>query len=272
MKLESFRELNRIVQKPDYKTKGNWMARHITRDMALPLTWVFLHMPITANGVTFIGFILGIAGCILFSFSGSTYIFAGAIFLQLWYLFDHVDGQVARYRKWASVSGIFFDYITHHVIHMGIFFGIGWGVYMATSNSLFILSGILTALNIMVINLVYDCQYKAFFHAILNDMIPTGAGAVNGISSSDESKSSRASLIFSFICKLCEIHVLMNIITGLAIACLLVKNFYVWDKFMLFYLVISAIIAISKAAYFVIRKIPDKRYGIFVSNYGKIKR
>lgn len=265
MKLEPLKELNKIVQKPDYKIKGNWMARHITRDMALPLTWLFLHLPITANGVTFIGFMLGIAGCVLFALAGSVYIFAGAIFLQLWYLFDHIDGQIARYKREASVTGIFFDYITHHVIHMGIFFSIGWGVYMSTSNNLFILSGILVALNIMILNLIYDCQYKAFFHAMTKNFISTGgAEETKGLLLSKSSRDSKTRHIFSFIHKLCEIHVVMNIITGFAVAGLLFKDFYAWDKFMIFYLAISTITAISKAAYFVVRKIPDNEYGAFV--------
>ena len=103
-KVQSLKDLNNIVQKPDYKTKGNWMARNITRDMAVPLTWLFLHTRITANQITLLSLLVGLSASVAFVFFSKVNIFIGALLLQTWYLLDHVDGQVARYRKQQSLT------------------------------------------------------------------------------------------------------------------------------------------------------------------------
>lgn len=259
-------ELNKVAQKPDYKTKGNWMARNITREMALPITWLLLHTPISANGVTLISFIIGMAACLVFSFGTNAAMLAAATLLQIWYLFDHVDGQIARYRRESSLTGIFFDYITHHIIHISIFIGIGWGVYLLSSDVMFILAGIITGLNILVLNIVYDCEYKTFFHAMVKKIVPKSDA--NGPLPQQADKAagkSAARKIFSFIHKLCEVHVVMNIVTGLAVTAFLFRDFYIWDKFLILYLVISAIAGITKVSYFIVKGVPDKEYPAFMA-------
>ena len=265
--IESLKELNKIVQKPNYKTVGNWMVRNITRDMALPLTWVLLHTPVSANGVTFISLIVGMSGCVLLSLGTESCFLCGAIFLQLWYLFDHVDGQIARYRKQASVTGIFFDYITHHIIHIGVFIGIGWSVYTHTLEVVYILLGIVTATSILVMNLIYDCQYKAFFHWIRmypQLVVKKERNAANSDINHPESES-RFRVMFSWFHKLGEIHVLMNIITVIAII-QISMDLYLLHFVVVFYLVLIPFVAFLKLTYFVLKNKPDKEFQEFINS------
>jgi len=266
-RIESLKELNKIVQKPNYKTVGNWMVRHITRDMALPLTWCLLYTPISANGVTFVSLIVGLLGCVLLSFGSGIHFLWGAILLQFWYLLDHVDGQIARYRKQESVTGIFFDYITHHIIHMGVFLGIGWGAYSYTSTVAYILIGIITAMNILVLNLIYDCQYKAFFHWIKltsPQMVKKERSSVSSTILRPLSES-KVKIAFSWSHKLCEIHVLMNVITVIAITQLFVDSCLL-RFFLVFYLVFVSFVAFLKLTYFVLKRKPDKEIQKFLSS------
>ena len=266
-KVETLKELNRIVQKPNYKTVGNWMARKITRDMAIPLTWGFLHMPISANGVTFISLIIGLLGCICFSFGTEIYLLWGATLLQFWYLLDHVDGQIARYRKQASVTGIFFDYITHHIIHIGVFIGIGWGVYSHNSEVVYILFGTITAISILVLNLIYDCQYKAFFHWIKMYSQQANKKEGNVVTSNiiQSNSESKFKIVFSWFHKLGEIHVLMNVLTGIAII-QIVTNWYLLHFVVVFYLVLISFVAFLKLTYFVLKGKPDTEFQEFITN------
>lgn len=165
-KVPSLKILNNIAQKPDYKRKGNWMARNITRDMALPVTWLALHFPISANFITLLSLITGISACLFFSFGSKISILIGSVMLQIWYLLDHVDGQVARYRKEESVTGVFFDYIAHHLIHIGIFIGIAWALYAGTADKAYLLFGTGAAAGILILNLTADSRYKAFYYWI----------------------------------------------------------------------------------------------------------
>jgi len=266
-KIESLKKLNKIVQKPNYKTVGNWMVRNITRDMALPLTWALLHTPVSANGVTFISLIVGMSGCVFLSFETDAYFLWGAILLQFWYLLDHVDGQIARYRNQSSVTGIFFDYITHHIIHIGVFIGIGWSVYTHTLEVVYILLGIITATSILVLNLIYDCQYKAFFHwikmspqlVVNREVSPVAPNIIQ-----DESKS-KFKVVFSWFHKLGEIHVLMNVITVIAII-QITMDLYLSHFVILFYLVLISFVAVLKLTYFVLKSKPDKEFQAFINS------
>ncbi|HXV28475.1 MAG TPA: CDP-alcohol phosphatidyltransferase family protein, partial [bacterium] len=210
--VESLEELKTRCQKPRYKEVGNWMVRHILRDAALPLTRLLLHTKITANQVTLISLLVGAAGAALFAFKPWGLFLAGALFMQVWYLLDHVDGQIARYRGTACLTGRFFDYIMHHVIHGIIFFSLGYYSFLITGHQLFIWWGFVTALSMMMFNLMHDAKYKTFFEGLVGlktkwiSLRPPNESA-------GESKASGKGLLrqaFSFIHKSAEIHVLMN--------------------------------------------------------------
>lgn len=253
-KVESLKELNKIVQKPNYKKIGNWMARYLVRDIALPLTWLFLHTSISANGVTLISLIVGLIGCAIFAFGTRWAFLLGVCFLQLWYLLDHVDGQIARYRKQETITGIFFDYISHHLIHMGVFMGISWGVFAYKANILYIFLGILSAISALVLNLIYDSQYKAFFHFAEKNKYIVFFSTIG-----QSQPHSKFKATFSWMHKLCEIHVLMNMLTVLAIWQFLSKVYW-WDKIIIFYSVLITLVAVTKLSYFILKNKPDENF------------
>ena len=109
--MQSMEELRKICQKPNYKKVGNFMARHITRDQALYVTRFLLPTGISANQVTLLSMVTGVIAALFFIPSNKWFFFTGALLLQLWYILDHVDGQIARYRNQSSLTGMFFDFI-----------------------------------------------------------------------------------------------------------------------------------------------------------------
>lgn len=213
--VESLKELNQICQKPRYHEVGNWMVRHFLRDTALPITWLLLHTPITANQVTAASLVLGVAGMILFSFSSPLSFLTGTLLLQTWYLLDHVDGQIARYRKTACLSGRFFDFMTHHVIHSVVLFSLGAYGARATGETLFLVLGFIGSLAMTLFNLTHDTRHKTFYEALkaggsfkVVEPPETGKSAEN----KQEGRSGLRRLL-SVLHKGCEIHVLMNLLT-----------------------------------------------------------
>ena len=221
--MESLKELNKICQKPRYKEVGNWMVRYLLRDAAIPITWLLLHTPITANQVTLISLVVAIAGAFCLMGPGNFLFLLGVLLLQLWYLLDHVDGQIARYRKTASLSGRFFDFLTHHIIHGIIFFVLGVHSFMVTGSFVFVLWGFITALAMMVFNLSYDAKYKTFFEKIVSSSKTFKIKSFNPISEEDEREKTQPTKTtwfrkgFACLHKFCEIHVLMNLLTLMAI-------------------------------------------------------
>jgi phosphatidylserine synthase len=221
--VEALRDLNRICQKPNYKTVGNWMARHITRDMALPVTWLLLYTPLTANHVTVlaIGVIL-LAGGAFWAGSASS-IAGGVILFQLWYLLDHVDGQIARARKSASVTGVFFDSVMHHIVNLTVLISLGAGSFRESGEEAYLIAGSMGAVSMTLFQALYDCKYRAYFQEIKRRLHAGNAVTLEPATRLGEKMGATASKqlsfprrIYSGMHKLCEVHVFMNILTAAA--------------------------------------------------------
>lgn len=218
--MESLSALNRICQKPNYKKTGNWMVRTFLRDAALPCTWLLLHTPITANQVTLAALIAGLCGAFCLTLEGSANFLWASLLLQLWYYLDHVDGQIARYRKTAGLSGRFFDFFMHHMIHAASVLALG--VYFSRELSLGdrgLFAAFGAAYCISLFNMLHDIKSKAFVEHLLSfKSIRIRSAESPNQHGSDGANSTRSKPhFFSVIHKLCEIHVMMNILTVLAL-------------------------------------------------------
>ncbi|HNV87019.1 MAG TPA: CDP-alcohol phosphatidyltransferase family protein [Candidatus Omnitrophota bacterium] len=268
--VESLSELNRLCQKPRYKEVGNWMVRHLVRDAALPVTWLLLHTQITANQVTLISLLAGIVGVSLLAFPSSGFFLAGAVLMQTWYLLDHVDGQIARYRKTASLTGRFFDFMTHHLMHGVVFFGLGVFCFQNGNRNLFpLVWGFVASLSVMMFNLSYDAKYKTFFEQISRMKQVEVFSSVEGCplrASQPEKNFWKKG--FSIVHKACEIHVLMNILTVSAF----LQTVLGWSldlriALFAFYGIAVPFVAITKIAFWIVCREIDAE---FESNFREI--
>ena len=123
--MESIDELRRICRKDK---NDSWYPAHFARKISIYFTKLLLYTPITANQATLLVILIGIAAVILFSMGGIWYVLSGALVLQLCYIFDHVDGNIARYKKVSSLTGAYFDFLSDLIVHAIIFAGIAFGV------------------------------------------------------------------------------------------------------------------------------------------------
>lgn len=268
--VESLRDLNRICQKSRYKEVGNWMVRHWIRDAALPITWLLLHTKITADQVTLISLFVGVGGVVLLAVPSSVFFLAGGLLLQLWYLLDHVDGQIARYRKTDCLTGRFFDFITHHLIHGIVFFGLGVFCFQSAGHSLFpLIWGFVTSLSMMMFNLSYDAKYKTFFERINRmkrvEVLSFGEGC---LSQGPRPEKDFRKTVFSIVHKACEIHVLMNTLTIAAFLQIVLKwPFDLRIVLLAFYGIAVPFVAITKIAFWLSRREIDSE---FESNFREI--
>ena len=258
--MESLRELNRIVQKPDYKTKGNWMARNITREVALPFTWLLLHTPVTANQVTMVSIFVMIVSAFMFSVGTSLSFFVGAILFELWYLIDHMDGQIARYRKEESVTGVFFDYISHYIPNLLVFPFIAIGLLKGSGNLMFIYLGVIIAASLCLINLAYDAMYKSLFWGVYrckSAKIKQAQAAT-----ACDTKISLVRRIFSALHNVCEIHVIMNILLVVGFVFVFTKVSYslVVEFLIISYALIASFVCVTRLIFFVLTRMPNKEF------------
>jgi phosphatidylglycerophosphate synthase len=212
----------RRCQKPNHRQQGNWMARRVTRPMALRVTWVIHRTGISAHAMTLIAWAIGLAAAACLGRGTPLAWLCGTGLLQLWYLLDHVDGQLARYRGTASLDGTQLDFLMHHAINVAVPYGVGYGLSRATNQTIWIHLGLLWGIALLLTGLIYDARYKAF-HARLKD-VRGRLWVVGGRQDPVAPRLATRSMMGHLVAygrfggqKLCEIHVVMNLLSVLAV-------------------------------------------------------
>jgi phosphatidylglycerophosphate synthase len=92
----------------------HWAGRLYMRRLSPYVTRVLVATPISANGVTWLMVATGLLAALALSFPGLFAAVAAALLAQLWLLLDCCDGEVARWRRTFSPTGIYLDHISHY--------------------------------------------------------------------------------------------------------------------------------------------------------------
>ena len=132
--------LRKITQK---ENEPEPYAKYVVRPISVLFTWGFVRTPITANQVTLLQELIGIIGAI-FLINGNFVI--GALLLQLGYILDCSDGEVARWKNQQSEQGKFLDLIGHMIVIPFYYFGLGLGLYLQQGQIITLIMGFLAAL------------------------------------------------------------------------------------------------------------------------------
>ncbi len=232
------------------------MVRTFLRDAALPCTWLLLHTSVTANQVTFVAMILGLLGCFFVALPGAQSLLIGSLLLQTWYYLDHVDGQIARYRKQATLTGRFFDFFMHHVIHTILFLSFAiYLAYQAQSLALLVM-GSLAAFSLCGFNLIHDIEAKTFLERIdtLGGVRTQSYRETPDFEEGTTTRSLSSSMrkAYSIAHKSCEIHVVMNVLSLFSFVHVFFPNFnFLRLVFFMYYLLLPLPLLILKAAYWI---------------------
>ena len=118
----------------------------ITRRFSIYLTAFFIRTGLSANSVSIIKGILACAGAALFAPGRPVCFLAGAALLQLAFVLDACDGEVARFTGSSRrAGGEFLDKIGD-AGSRGLFYGAwGWGVYNLTGDLRAVIAGTIMA-------------------------------------------------------------------------------------------------------------------------------
>ena len=169
-KLESIKELRRICQPKYEQIKVNpyyRVYRRFFRVFSIYITKFLLYFNISANTISILGLILGIIGSLYFSFSK---FLLGSIIMQIWFLMDTIDGELARYyysknkQKDYLSKGEFLDLNSHHLVHSLVFIGLSLGLYNLTNNITMIYLGIATLFALLLNELIDLNKIKVLFY------------------------------------------------------------------------------------------------------------
>jgi len=96
--------------------------------------------PVTPNHLTFVRFVVGIAGAVMFA-QGDRPV-AAALLVILSNFLDHTDGELARMSGKTSRFGHYFDLASDALVTVGMFVGIGIGLTDALGTRAAMMGGI----------------------------------------------------------------------------------------------------------------------------------
>ena len=145
--VESISDLRKICQSP-VKGKDGEFCDIWYRPISIYLTKLLLYTSITSNQVTMLSILFGMLGGILMIFSTSLWDILGVLLLQLFWILDFVDGEVARYRKSGSLTGEYFDFMAHYIVWPTYLMGMSFGAYADVKEVWIFLFGFLAVLSI----------------------------------------------------------------------------------------------------------------------------
>ena len=136
------------IYKPEDKGCKELFSMIIYRPIANIMLQRFLKdSSISPNMVSVTSLIMALIASYLFYLQDYKYLILGSFFLNVAYLFDVLDGQLARYKNMASQFGRLFDSMLD-VIKMSILFlAISGGIYVQTHNPLVLIWGFIALSN-----------------------------------------------------------------------------------------------------------------------------
>ena len=124
----SVEEVRAVGQPPGLLDRSceQWGGRLYMRRLSPHVTRALLvHTPVTANGVTWLMIVAGLATALVLTLPGILAAVAAVLLIQLQLLFDCVDGEMARWQRQRSAVGVYLDRIAHAVTESGLPIAVG---------------------------------------------------------------------------------------------------------------------------------------------------
>ncbi len=168
---ESLKELRERLQGPR-RPYDTWYGRNVMRRFSIYLTVFFARMGGSPPLVTSLSILAGLFGafCLWIGWWGW-----GFFWVNMWYLLDHVDGELARLGQSSSATGLYFDTIANAIVPPFTFLALGVGLRLHTERELpFFLSLIAAYASMMLLMITY-CE-SAVLLQCAKGPIPSPAG------------------------------------------------------------------------------------------------
>jgi phosphatidylglycerophosphate synthase len=126
----------------------------LVRKLSIRITWLLLHTRLSANGVTLLGIGAGIAGGLMLAWNEFWPLVTGLGLLQLSFVVDYSDGEVARYRAReqgtaTDAGGAFLDWIGHYYGPAVAVGGLAFGAFLESGHDWLLLAALVAILSIV---------------------------------------------------------------------------------------------------------------------------
>lgn len=106
----------RDIYRQSKKKRDNFWTEWISRPPAALLVWMLRNTSVTPNQVSFVAIFVAAVGCgVLIGWRTWPGLITGGLLLQLAYIIDCVDGQLARLKSLSSPVGALLDFMLDEV-------------------------------------------------------------------------------------------------------------------------------------------------------------
>ncbi|MFH9981322.1 CDP-alcohol phosphatidyltransferase family protein [Streptomyces sp. NPDC017179] len=124
--LEELREVCQPQAKLASRNGEHWAGRLYMRRVSLRFTRQLVRTPVTPDQLTWTMVVCGIASGAALLIPGLTGAVLAVVLMQLFLLFDCVDGEVARWKGQNSASGIYVDRLGAYLADAALMVGAGF--------------------------------------------------------------------------------------------------------------------------------------------------
>lgn len=124
----------------------NYINGFLFRPPSRYAIWILVRLGLTANQVSVLAFLSTVATCVLLGIGTYWWMIVGALMSFLELFLDFTDGGLARATDTTSKRGYYIDAMVGHFAALAIPASVGFGLWIQTGNSYFLLLGSILAL------------------------------------------------------------------------------------------------------------------------------
>ncbi|MEU5367455.1 CDP-alcohol phosphatidyltransferase family protein [Streptomyces sp. NPDC005951] len=128
MRRPSVAELRPVVHPPgvkDRRSGEHWAGRMYMREVSLRVDRYLVNTRVTPNQVTYVMTLAGALAAPALLVPGVWGAVLGVVMVQLYLLFDCVDGELARWKKQYSLGGVYLDRVAAYLCDAAVLVGLG---------------------------------------------------------------------------------------------------------------------------------------------------
>ncbi len=170
--MESIAELREICRREN--DGDNRRTLYVAARVSIYFTRLFLMMGMSANQVTCLFTVLGLAAAASFLGPGLYWTLAGYILFRLHVIVDVSDGEVARYRRTFSPVAAYADFLTHYSVNNLVLFAISFRYWLDTGREWSLVAGAVLMVSVTLGRAAVDCWFRANFGSSDRDDIEEG--------------------------------------------------------------------------------------------------
>jgi len=222
-----------------------YYALYVTHSFSIRIVRFLYNKSITPNQITTLSILLSFVSAYSFSLGTNISCLVGAFLLELFYIFDSVDGQLARAKGLSSHSGKYLDIFCNFLVPPVVLFGVGIGVLKTGYTSFVFYSlwlGCYAVLIIQVIELLRDNLVNTHIY----NSQQTDKNKLEQHKSHPNLSLPRR--VYSMLYRSCTMPVIMNIVTVTAISNIFFKK-NIFEFTIAYFAIVGTVVWLSKLVY-----------------------